>query len=173
MPSTLHKALYTCLQREERMNWVRYYICRFLLRHSKEPIRDQDDWALGDRWKNWVPHQVYPNCEETLISRYQGKNIKASFGVPVVWRETKSHLSYCLRKGIFSQLRIRNLDRAEYIFCLLCGHHQLVFKRNLWVVTIQATVFSSLSMRTDSTRRKKHLIHLIIPSAMRTVLQSV
>ena len=50
---------------------------------------------LGDQDKKWAPHIVCHNCEEMLRDWTKGKRKGLPFGVPMVWREPKDHISDC------------------------------------------------------------------------------
>ena len=50
---------------------------------------------LGDQAKKWAPHIVCHNCEEMLRYWTKGKRKDLPFGVPMVWREPKEHLTDC------------------------------------------------------------------------------
>lgn len=51
--------------------------------------------SLGDQDKKWAPHIVCHNCEEMLRDWTKGKRKGLTFGVPMVWREPKDHISDC------------------------------------------------------------------------------
>lgn len=50
---------------------------------------------LGDQEKKWAPHIVCHNCEEMLRDWTKGKRKGLPFGVPMVWREPRDHISDC------------------------------------------------------------------------------
>ena len=50
---------------------------------------------LGDQDKAWAPHMVCKKCTEQLRQWTQGKKTQHSFGIPMVWREPKNHVSDC------------------------------------------------------------------------------
>lgn len=50
---------------------------------------------LGDQDKRWAPHIVCHNCEEMLRDWTKGKRKGLPFGVPMVWREQRDHISDC------------------------------------------------------------------------------
>ena len=50
---------------------------------------------LGDQDKKWAPHIVCHNCEEMLRDWTKGKRKGLPFGVPMVWRKPKEHLTDC------------------------------------------------------------------------------
>lgn len=50
---------------------------------------------LGDQDKKWAPHIVCHNCEEMLRDWTKGKRKGLPFGVPMVWREPRDHISDC------------------------------------------------------------------------------
>lgn len=51
---------------------------------------------LGDQDKLWAPHTVCKTCVELLRAWTKSKNKKhLKFGIPMVWREPKDHLSDC------------------------------------------------------------------------------
>ena len=50
---------------------------------------------LGDQDKSWAPHKVCKQCTKTLPRWTQGKATSMRFGVPMVWREPKSHHEDC------------------------------------------------------------------------------
>ena len=50
---------------------------------------------LGNQDKKWVPHIVCHNCEEMLRDWTKGKRKGLPFGIPMVWREPKDHISDC------------------------------------------------------------------------------
>ena len=50
---------------------------------------------LGDQEKKWAPHIVCHNCEKMLRDWTKGKQKGLRFGVLMVWREPKEHLTDC------------------------------------------------------------------------------
>ncbi len=50
---------------------------------------------LGDQDKKWAPHIVCHNCEEMLRDWTKGKRKSLPFGIPMVWREPKDHVTDC------------------------------------------------------------------------------
>ncbi|KAI6649573.1 hypothetical protein LOD99_6754 [Oopsacas minuta] len=46
---------------------------------------------LGDQDKSWAPHKVCKSCVELLRSWSKGKEKHLPFGIPMIWRESKSH----------------------------------------------------------------------------------
>ena len=50
---------------------------------------------LGDQDKPWVPHKVCKNCVESLLMWTKGTREKLTFGVIMVWRESKDHCTDC------------------------------------------------------------------------------
>ena len=68
-------------------------------------------FPLGDQEKKWAPHMVCHNCEEMLRDWAKGKWKGLPFGVPMMWREPKEHLTdyyFCLvnTKGIGKKNRL-------------------------------------------------------------------
>jgi hypothetical protein len=51
--------------------------------------------SLGDQDKKWAPHVVCHNCQEHLRQWTKRKRNGFPFGVPMVWREPKDHVSDC------------------------------------------------------------------------------
>ena len=47
---------------------------------------------LGEQDKPWAPYSVCWSCVESLRKWINGKRNSLSFGIPVVWRESKNHL---------------------------------------------------------------------------------
>ena len=50
---------------------------------------------LGDQDKKWAPHIVCHSCEKMLRDWTKGRQKGLSFGVPMVLREPKKHLTDC------------------------------------------------------------------------------
>ena len=50
---------------------------------------------LGDQDKAWAPHMVCKSCTECLRQWSKGKKTSLKFGIPMVWREPKNHVSDC------------------------------------------------------------------------------
>ena len=50
---------------------------------------------LGDQDKDWAPHMVCKSCTECLRQWSKGKKISLKFGIPIIWREPKNHVSDC------------------------------------------------------------------------------
>lgn len=50
---------------------------------------------LGDQDKAWAPHKVCRRCEEDLRLWFKGKKTAFRFGIPMIWREQKSHTTDC------------------------------------------------------------------------------
>lgn len=86
----------------QRMN-ISEFVKRAYLAYFKLKVGDQD--------KSWAPHNVCKPCVENLRQWTKGRRKQLSFGIPMVWREQKSHVDdcyFCLTKllGI-----ARKLDR--------------------------------------------------------------
>ena len=76
--------------------------CYTLLRQKRNitsfvrrAYKDYFDVPLGDQDKKWAPHIVCHNCEEMLRDWTKGKRKGLPFGVPMVWREPKDHVTDC------------------------------------------------------------------------------
>lgn len=50
---------------------------------------------IGDQDKKWAPHFCCANCYVKLIQWWNGKPVSMAFGVPMVWREPKDHVTDC------------------------------------------------------------------------------
>lgn len=50
---------------------------------------------IGDQDKSWAPHKVCKQCVESLRMWTKGTRGKLPFGIPMIWREPKDHLSDC------------------------------------------------------------------------------
>ena len=50
---------------------------------------------LGDQEKAWAPHMVCKSCTEYLRQWSKGKKTSLKFGILMVWREPKNHVSDC------------------------------------------------------------------------------
>ena len=50
---------------------------------------------LGDQDKVWAPHMVCKSCTECLRQWSKGKTTSLKFGIPMVWREPRNHVSDC------------------------------------------------------------------------------
>ena len=50
---------------------------------------------LGDQDKKWSSHIVCHNCEEMLRDWTKGKRKGLPFGVPMIWREPRDHVTDC------------------------------------------------------------------------------
>ena len=50
--------------------------------------------GLGDQDKPWAPHVVCANCVKTMEKWVKGES-NFAFGVPMIWREPKDHVSDC------------------------------------------------------------------------------
>ena len=50
---------------------------------------------LGDQEKKWAPHIVCHNCDEMRRDWTKEKLMGLPFGIPMVWREPKEHLTDC------------------------------------------------------------------------------
>ena len=51
--------------------------------------------TLGDQDKAWASHMVCKSCTECLRQWSKGKKISLKFGIPMVWREPRNHVSDC------------------------------------------------------------------------------
>ena len=80
------------------------YVCGcYALLHQRRKISEfvrsaykaYFDIPLGDQDKKWAPHTVCHNCEESLRDWTKGKRKRLPFGVPMVWREPKDHITDC------------------------------------------------------------------------------
>jgi hypothetical protein len=47
---------------------------------------------LGDQDKSWAPHKVCYVCVENLKKLSKGKKKAFRFGIPMTWKEQKSHM---------------------------------------------------------------------------------
>ncbi len=50
---------------------------------------------LGDQDKSWAPHRVCKTCIEHLRQWTKGTRDKLKFGIPMIWREPKDHVTDC------------------------------------------------------------------------------
>ena len=50
---------------------------------------------LGDQDKAWAPHMVCKSYTEYLHQWSKGKKTSLKFGIPMVWREPRNHVSDC------------------------------------------------------------------------------
>ena len=50
---------------------------------------------VGDQDKSWAPHMVCKSCTECLRQWSKGKKTSLKFGIPMVWREPRNHVSDC------------------------------------------------------------------------------
>ena len=50
---------------------------------------------LGDQDRAWAPFMVCKSCTECLRQRCNCKKTSLKFGIPMVWREPKNHVSDC------------------------------------------------------------------------------
>ena len=50
---------------------------------------------LGDLDKKWAPHYVCSSCTENIRQWVYGKRKSLAFGIPMVWREPKDHITDC------------------------------------------------------------------------------
>ena len=56
---------------------------------------------LGDQDKSWAPHQVWKTCLEHLRQWTKGTRDRLKFGIPMIWREPKDHVTdgyFCIVK---------------------------------------------------------------------------
>lgn len=70
---------------------------------------------IGDQDKSWAPHKVCKQCVESLRMWTKGTRKKLPFGIPMVWREPKDHLSdcyFCIVKT--SGFNKKNKHKIEY-----------------------------------------------------------
>ena len=72
---------------------------------------------LGDQDKKWSSHIVCHNCEEMFRSWTQGKRKGLPFGVPMVWREPRDHvttaiLAWSTQKVLARKIGIRSPIQA-------------------------------------------------------------
>lgn len=70
----------------QRMN-ISEFVKRAYLAYFKLKVGDQD--------KSWAPHNVCKPCVENLRQWTKGRRKQLSFGIPMVWREQKSHVDDC------------------------------------------------------------------------------
>lgn len=80
------------------------YICgKLTLAHRKLPINQFVKLAyhqyfgvkLGDQEKPFAPHICCKTCVESLRSWSNNKSSHLPFGIPMVWREGKDHITDC------------------------------------------------------------------------------
>ena len=65
---------------------------------------------LGDQYKAWAPHMVCKSYTEHLHQWSKGKNTSLKFGIPMVWREPRNHVSECYFYAI-DVIRINRKNR--------------------------------------------------------------
>ena len=64
---------------------------------------------LGDQDKAWAPHMVCKKCTEYLRRWTHGKKDGLKFGIPMVWREPKDHVSDCY----FCAINLNGINRKN------------------------------------------------------------
>ena len=64
---------------------------------------------LGDQDKAWAPHMVCKKCTEYLRRWTHGKKDGLKFGIPMVWREPKDHVSDCY----FCAINLTGINRKN------------------------------------------------------------
>ena len=70
---------------------------------------------LGDQDKAWAPHMVYKKCIECLRRWTHGKKDGLKFGIPIVWREPKDHVSDCYFCAInLTEINRKNQSSLKY-----------------------------------------------------------
>lgn len=70
---------------------------------------------LGDQDRSWAPHKVCKQCVESLRMWTKGTRDKLAFGIPMIWREPRSHCTdcyFCLVKT--SGYNKKNKCKIEY-----------------------------------------------------------
>ena len=50
---------------------------------------------VGDEDKEWAPHTCCNRCRTSLSRWFDGKRKQMPFGVPMIWREERDHVSDC------------------------------------------------------------------------------
>ena len=68
---------------------------RYILLFAKRAKKAYFQVPLGDQEKKWTSHIVCHNCEEMLRDWTKGKRKGLPFGIPMVWRGPKDHLTDC------------------------------------------------------------------------------
>ena len=66
---------------------------------------------LGDQVKAWAPHMVCKSYTECLRQWSKGKKITLKFGIPMVWREPKNHVSDCY--SYFCAIDVTGINRKN------------------------------------------------------------
>ena len=88
---------YTCgsyTPQKQRRNITQFY---------KNAYKAYFGMPLGDLDKKWAPHYVCSSCTENIRQWVYGKRKSLAFGIPMVWREPKDHITdcyFCLCKAI-------------------------------------------------------------------------
>ena len=70
---------------------------------------------LGDQDKAWAPHMVCKSCTEYLRQWSKGKKTSLKFGIPMVWREPRNHVSDCYFCAIdVTEINRKNRNVLKY-----------------------------------------------------------
>ena len=80
---------YTCgsyTPQKQRRNITQFY---------KNAYKAYFGMPLGDLDKKWAPHYVCSSCTENIRQWVYGKRKSLAFGIPMVWREPKDHITDC------------------------------------------------------------------------------
>ena len=68
---------------------------------------------LADQDKAWAPHTVCKACTEILRGWINGKRC-LNFGIPMVWREPKNHVTDCYFCADVTGINRKNRGRLKY-----------------------------------------------------------
>ena len=70
---------------------------------------------FGDQDKGWAPHLVCKSCTECLRQWSKGKKTSLKFGIPLVWREPRNHVSDCYFCAIdVTRINTKNRKALKY-----------------------------------------------------------
>ena len=120
---------------------------------------------LGDQDKAWAPHMVCKSCTECLRQWSKSKKTSLKFGIPMVWREPRNHVSDCYFCAIdvtgliertvkFSSVPILN----QHVVLLLT----LMNAQSLSMKYFLKIVITILPLLKRAKRMKKRIIAMIL-----------
>ena len=114
--------------------------------------------SLGDQDKKCSSHIVCHNCEKTLRDWTNGKQKELRFGVPMIWREPRNHVTNCYFCMVNTKdVGKKNQHKISYPSIPLAirpAPHLKNFRSRFLVVfpQVQTVMMISESMRAAITR---------------------
>ena len=68
---------------------------RLMNEHIKYAYLHYFGFGVNEEPNSWTPNVICDRCRKILTSWLSGEKVRMPFGVPVIWRQQKDHVSDC------------------------------------------------------------------------------